>query len=179
MYTYVHPPFPLIDHWSIICALECMTPNAPLYFLFGVSNAYTSDLLSLTEHHCSENENHGLDSCSSLNPYFISTLQWWYNIWLSDHQSYKCPCFSALFFLDVVCIILNLPLYFLVRLLTHLSHPLQPWLHIHVDPQKSREHTKISPIWSCLPHLWKFQAHARFSLRFSWGLGPLVVYFVE
>ena len=39
--------------------------------------------------------------------YFISTLQRQYDIWSSDDQSYKCSCFSAFFFPDVVCITPN------------------------------------------------------------------------
>lgn len=44
---------------------------------------------------------------SSSNLYFISTLQRQYDIWSSDDQSYKCSCFSAFFFPDVVCITPN------------------------------------------------------------------------
>lgn len=67
---------------------------------------------------------------------------------------------TSIFFSETwVCTALNPPLHFLVLPLALLSHSIRPWLQIHADPRKSHDHTKINPIRSCLPHLWKLQAH--------------------
>ena len=159
------------------CAFAWLQIRLSISCSKSIMPALPSRPLPLTERHRSENGNHGLDACFSVEfIYYINSS------------------------MTVLHMIVGSQLFCLVfpGRGMHNSKSPSPLSGSSVDtfvpfpstlttpdytststPRKSHERTNINPIRSCLPHLWKFQARAGISISlgvtwlFIWDRFPL------